>query len=102
MSTSDGDIYVNYNSVMQVEETLQSAEQQVSAVLQDLADVIRPLVESWQGSAQEMYAQVQQKWSSDMSDMQSVLSRYAPTLDEMKVNYSTTDNNLAQQWSAIQ
>ena len=33
--------------------------------------------------------------------MQSVLSQYAPTLDEMKVNYGNTDNNLALQWSSI-
>jgi hypothetical protein len=33
--------------------------------------------------------------------MQACLAKYAPTLDEMKLNYSNTDNSLALSWSQI-
>jgi WXG100 family type VII secretion target len=98
---SDGDIYVNYGSVNDVEDVLSAATNAVSRILDEINGQVGPLVSSWQGSSQDAYTQVQTKWNSDTQDMQSLLSQYAPTLDEMKVNYGNTDNNLALQWSSI-
>jgi WXG100 family type VII secretion target len=98
---SDGDIYVNYGSVNDVEDVLQSCTSAVQSVLDEIMSAVGPLTASWQGSSLDAYTQVQAKWTSDTTDMQSLLSQYAPTLDEMKVNYGNTDNNLALQWSSI-
>jgi WXG100 family type VII secretion target len=99
--SSDGDIYVNYGQVNDVEDVLQASTNAVSRILDEINSAVGPLISSWQGSSQDAYSQVQAKWNSDTTDMQSVLSQYAPTLDEMKTNYGNTDNNLALQWSAI-
>src|ERR1700722_18739786 len=101
MSMSDGDIYVNYGQVNDVEDVLQASTNAVSRILDEINSAVGPLVASWQGSSQDAYSQVQAKWNADTQDMQAVLSKYAPTLDEMKVNYGNTDNNLAMQWSGI-
>ncbi len=98
---SDGDIYVNYGSVNDVEDALQAATNAVSQILDSINTAVGPLVASWQGSSQDAYSQIQTKWNSDTTDMQNLLSQYAPTLDEIKTNYGSTDNNLALQWSAI-
>jgi WXG100 family type VII secretion target len=98
---SDGDIYVNYGSVNDVEDALQAATNAVSRILDQINSAVGPLVSSWQGSSQDAYSQIQAKWNSDTTDMQTLLSQYAPTLDEMKTNYGNTDNNLALQWSQI-
>ena len=98
---SDGDIYVNYGSVSDVEDVLQGATSAVSRILDEINSAVGPLIASWQGSSQDAYSQVQAKWNADTQDMQTLLSQYAPTLDEMKVNYGNTDNNLALQWSSI-
>jgi early secretory antigenic target protein ESAT-6 len=98
---SDGDIYVNYGSVNDVEDVLNDATNAVSQILDQIQQTVGPLVATWQGSSQEAYSQVQTKWNSDVQDMQATLSQYAPTLDEIKVNYGNTDNNLALQWSSI-
>ncbi len=97
----DGDIFVNYGGVQDVEDVLRDCDTAVGQVLDQVNTAIQPMMSSWQGSSQEAYGQVQTKWNSDLSDMQNVLSQYAPTLDEMKINYGTTDNNLALQWSQI-
>jgi WXG100 family type VII secretion target len=97
----DGDIFVNYGGVQDVEDVLRDCDQAVGQILDQVNTAIQPMMSSWQGSSQEAYGQVQTKWNSDLSDMQNVLSQYAPTLDEMKINYGTTDNNLALQWSQI-
>jgi WXG100 family type VII secretion target len=97
----DGDIFVNYSGVNDVETALQDCDKAVGQILDEVNTAIQPMMSSWQGSSQEAYGQVQTKWNSDLTDMQSVLSQYAPTLDEMKLNYGNTDNSLALQWSAI-
>lgn len=102
MSINDGDIYVQYGQVNDVEDVLNNCTNAVGRILNEIMTAVQPLVASWEGSSQDAYQQIQQKWNSDTQDMQTVLQRYAPTLDEMKVNYSNTDNNLALQWSSIQ
>jgi WXG100 family type VII secretion target len=101
MSMNAGDILVNYGAVANVEDVLKASDQAVQQVLDQVNQSIQPMLNSWQGSSQDVYRQVQAKWNQDLTDMQSVLSKYAPTLDEMKINYGTTDNNLALQWSQI-
>jgi len=101
MSTNPGDIYVNYGAVANVEDVLSASDKAVGQILDEVNTAIQPMLNSWHGSSQDTYRQIQAKWNSDLTDMQSVLSQYAPTLDEMKVNYGTTDNNLALQWSQI-
>jgi WXG100 family type VII secretion target len=101
MSMNEGDIYVNYGQVNDVEDALNAATNAVSRILDEINTAVQPLIASWEGSSQDAYRQVQQKWNADTTDMQTLLAKYAPTLDEMKVNYGNTDNNLALQWSGI-
>ncbi len=96
------DIYVNYGAVANVQDVLTHCDQAVQQILQTVQGVVQPMLHSWQGSSQDVYTQVQAKWTSDMTDMSTVLAKYAPTLEEMSINYGTTDNNLALQWSSIQ
>jgi 6 kDa early secretory antigenic target len=101
MSANDGDIFVNYGRVNDVEDVLRDCDNAVGRVLDEINTAVGPLVASWEGSSQDAYHQIQQKWNSDTQDMQNILQKYAPTLEEMKINYGTTDNSLALQWSGI-
>lgn len=101
MSMNEGDIYVQYGAVNDVEDVLNDCTNAVGQILDQINSAVQPLIASWEGSSQDAYRQIQQKWNSDTQDMQTVLQKYAPTLDEMKINYSNTDNNLALQWSSI-
>src|ERR1700722_3011842 len=102
MSMDSGDIYVNYSGVNDVEIALTDADKAVNQILDEVTTAVQPLVASWAGSSQEAYQQIQRKWSQDLHDMSTILSKYAPTLEEMRTNYSGTDNNLALQWADIQ
>jgi 6 kDa early secretory antigenic target len=101
VTTSDGSIYVNYANVDNVGQALQDADAQIQRVLAQLQDTIQPLRATWSGASEAEYVQVQARWNSDLSQMNALLSRYTSTLDEMKINYGNTDNNLAFQWQAI-
>jgi WXG100 family type VII secretion target len=101
LSTSEGDIYVNYGNVSNVEDALSDADIQINAVLENLQAMVSQLQATWAGVSQDEYTQVQARWTADTADMQNVLKNYNSTLGEMTYNYGSTDNNLAFQWSEI-
>jgi WXG100 family type VII secretion target len=102
MTSSDGDyIHVNYGQVNDVYDALQDADNAISQVLSNLQDVIQPLQASWLGISQDEYTMVQARWNQDMGDMSTTLANSRATLEEMSINYGTTDNNLALQWQDI-
>ena|ERR1700722_20997974 len=98
---SDGSIFVNYSSVQSVEDDLNSLTQQVSSVLTNVENTANSLKANWLGSSQDAYTQLQNKWNSDLADMQNIFSKYGPTLGDMGNNMKSTDNNLANQWSGL-
>ncbi|HEY2579882.1 MAG TPA: WXG100 family type VII secretion target [Streptosporangiaceae bacterium] len=94
-------IFVNYGNVTNVGQALADANNAIGRVIQELQDIINPLQATWSGASQSEYTAIQARWNADTGDMSALLSRYGSTLDEMSINYGTTDNNLALQWSAI-
>lgn len=101
MAISDGQIYVDYGHVGSVEQALEDADSAIQRVLNDLENVISPLRASWSGASEAQYTQVQNRWNNDIAQMNSLLAQYRSTLSEMTINYNSTDNDLALQWSAI-
>ncbi len=101
MAVSDGQIYVDYGSVSNVYQALEDADMAIQRVLTQLEDVINPLRASWSGASEAEYTAVQSRWNNDMGQMNALLGAYRNTLDDMTVNYGTTDNHLAFQWSSI-
>jgi 6 kDa early secretory antigenic target len=101
MAISDGQIYVDYGHVGSVEQALQDADNAIQRVLDELHDVINPLRASWSGASEAQYGWVQTRWNDDIGQMNALLTHYASTLSEMTINYNSTDNDLALQWSAI-
>jgi WXG100 family type VII secretion target len=101
VSISDNEIYVNYPNVTNMEEALSAADSSINMVLNELYDAINPLQATWSGASAFEYGQLQTRWTNDVNSMQGLLTTYANTLNEMSVNYSSTDNNLAMQWGDI-
>jgi 6 kDa early secretory antigenic target len=101
MAISDGQIYVDYGHVGNVDQALTDADNAIRRVLDELQDVINPLRASWSGASEAEYLKVQARWNSDLGQMNALLTHYASTLSEMTINYNSTDNDLALQWSAI-
>jgi len=101
MAVSDGQIYVDYSKVGNVYQALEEADSQIQQVLTQLQDVINPLRASWSGASETEYTSVQLRWNNDIGKMNTLLSTYRNTLDEMTVNYGSTDNSLANQWGSI-
>jgi 6 kDa early secretory antigenic target len=101
MSVSDNEIYVNYGTVSNIGQALADADNAIQRVVNELQDVINPLRASWSGASEAEYVAVQNRWNNDISAMNTLLAKFGSTLDDMTINYGTTDNNLAMQWAGI-
>ncbi|MGD0558672.1 MAG: WXG100 family type VII secretion target [Streptosporangiaceae bacterium] len=101
VSSDDGYIHVNYGQVNDVYDALMDADKSIQMVISNLETVINPLLQSWQGISEGAWAQLQNWWNQEIGDMNALLAKSARTLEEMSINYGTTDNNLALQWEQI-
>jgi WXG100 family type VII secretion target len=102
VTVSGDSIYVNYSGVSNVYEALEIATTAMQSVFNELQDTVQTqLMPTWSGASESEYTQVQTRWNNDMQAMQSLLTQYRGTLDEITVNYSSTDNQLALQWSSL-
>lgn len=100
-SYDDGNVYMNYAQVENVEEALTDATQSIGQVLEELQTTIGTLQGSWSGASETEYTAAQTRWNSDMAQMGAILSKYNVTLGNMKYNTSNTDQGLAMQWQQI-
>ena len=100
-SYGDGNVYMNYGAVENVEQALTDATQAIGNVLEELQQTISTLQGSWAGPSEEMYEQKQSDWNADLAQMSVILGRYNTTLSNMKTNTWNTDQGLAMQWQQI-
>src|SRR2546430_6628071 len=86
-------IFLNYANCGNVAEELALADQNVVDLIDNLMFEVQPLEASWLGVSEDEYAAVKAKWTQHMLEMQSVLTQFAPTLDEMVLNVNHNDIN---------
>jgi WXG100 family type VII secretion target len=97
----DGNVYVNYGQVENVEQALTDATRAIGDVLEELQQTISTLQGSWSGVSQKEYIACQTRWNGDMVSMSAILAKYNITLGNMKTNTWNTDQGLAFQWQQI-
>lgn len=101
VSDDDGFIYVNYGATNDVYDALQHADDAIGKVLEELEGVIQPLIGTWEGISADAWQSLQQGWNDQLNQLNRDLASNASTLQEMSINYGTTDNNLTLQWQDI-
>lgn len=97
----DSYIEVHYNDVDNVGEALGAGTAALRTMLDDLESALQPLRQTWSGAAEQSYVAAKAQWDGAVNQMQAILARSRPVLEDMKYNYQRTDLNLAMQWSDI-
>jgi WXG100 family type VII secretion target len=101
-SENDGIISVQYGPTNDVYDALMAANNSCADVLSELESSINQLLSAtWEGMSADAWSAIQNGWNLKIQDMNADLASNAGILQEMTTNYSTTDNNLAMQWSEI-
>jgi 6 kDa early secretory antigenic target len=92
---SDGRLVVNFGALQQAAADIQKAISTLESQLGQLEHDARPLVETWVGEAQDMYAQRQQRWATASQDLQNILRHIKVAVEESANDYLNTEKKAA-------
>jgi WXG100 family type VII secretion target len=96
---SDGLLRVNFSALAGAGVDIQSAVNELDAKLSQLDADARPLVETWEGKAQEAYHQRQQRWTTAATDLKNILRDIKIAVDQSAQDYATTEGNAEKRFS---
>jgi early secretory antigenic target protein ESAT-6 len=96
--TNDGTLVVNFAALQAASSDISRAITALGSGLDDLELKARPLVATWQGSAQEAYAVRQARWKQAAGDLATVLHQIRSALDSSAHEYLQTEQRNARQF----
>ncbi|GAA2492147.1 WXG100 family type VII secretion target [Winogradskya humida] len=96
---TDGLLKVNFGTLAQAGADIQKAVSEMEQKLADLDASARPLVATWDGAAQQAYAERQKKWTSASTDLKNILHNVKVAVDQAAQDYTTTENNATKRFS---
>lgn len=89
--TSDGRLVVNFGALQQAGADIHRAVSALETQLDQLEQDAAPLVSTWQGQAQEAYAERQARWRSAATDLQNILRDIKLAVDDSASDYLHTE-----------
>ncbi|MFI5934861.1 WXG100 family type VII secretion target [Actinoplanes sp. NPDC051494] len=96
---TDGLLKVNFGVLAQAGADIQKAVNEMEQKLSDLDAAARPLVATWDGEAQQAYAERQQKWTQASTDLKNILHSVKIAVDQAAQDYATTESTAAKRFS---
>ncbi|QMU77937.1 WXG100 family type VII secretion target [Streptacidiphilus sp. PB12-B1b] len=103
MATGDSGsgFYAHIPTMNQAMDDLMIAEQKLRAILDDLDQQIRPMLNSWDGNAKDMYTACQTEWNAACTDMAALLQGAGITVNQASTLYGTVDAQVASAWQSM-
>lgn len=89
---SDDQLVVNFHALSQASDDIGSALSKMSSTLDQLESDGAKLVATWEGKAQEAYAQRQRQWRAAANDLAQMLSDIRGALNESASHYNSTES----------
>ncbi|MEV4637905.1 WXG100 family type VII secretion target [Actinoplanes sp. NPDC049548] len=96
---NDGLLRVNFGALAQAGADIQKAVNELETQLSQLEADARPLVATWEGKAQDAYAQRQQKWTVASNDLKNILRDIKIAVDQAAQDYATTEGNAEKRFA---
>jgi|SRR3954464_5205525 len=95
---NDGLLLVNFGALQQASADIQKAVSAMQHQLEDLEHRAKPLVETWQGEAQQAYAARQARWRASSHDLTQILQNIKAAVDQSTQDYITTEKQATQRF----
>jgi 6 kDa early secretory antigenic target len=90
---SDGQLLVQFGALQNASANISKAVNTLHSKLSDLESAAGPLVQVWDGTAKQAYAQRQQQWRSAAQDITEILARIKSALDQSAEQYAATERS---------
>lgn len=98
--SDDGRLLVNFGALRTASADITRAISALQTQLGDLDRYAQPLVGTWEGTAQQAYAQRQLRWRQASADLTTVLQKIRKALDDSAEDYMHTEQRNARQFDA--
>lgn len=95
---SDGVLLVNFGALQQAGADIQKAVNALQSQLDQLEKDAGPLVASWEGEAQQAYAERQATWRAASQDLQNILQNIKGAVDQSADDYLRTEKQATQRF----
>jgi WXG100 family type VII secretion target len=95
---NDGLLLVNFGALQQASADIQKAVSTMQQQLEDLERMAKPLVETWQGEAQQAYAARQARWRASSHDLTQILQNIKAAVDQSTHDYIATEKQATQRF----
>jgi early secretory antigenic target protein ESAT-6 len=89
------EILVNFGQLQSAAGHINTAISALNSQLADLNSTAKPLVDTWEGSAQAAYQQRQQQWTRAAQDLTHILQSIKKALEESTQEYIQTEKTNA-------
>jgi early secretory antigenic target protein ESAT-6 len=88
---NDGMLLVNFGAMQQASSDIHKAITRMQSQLDQLESDAKPLIATWNGAAQEAYAQRQAKWRHASADLNHILQNIKRAVDQSTEDYVNTE-----------
>jgi 6 kDa early secretory antigenic target len=88
---NDGMLLVNFGALQQASADIGKAINTLQSQLDQLESDAKPLIATWNGSAQQAYAQRQAKWRAASADLHHILQNIKRAVDQSTEDYVNTE-----------
>lgn len=89
-----GEMLFTFGAVRQAQDDIHNTSNRLNQQMEDLKNFLKPLVASWQGSAQEAYQARQRDWDQASADLNNVLAQIAVAVGEIHDNSQDTERKI--------
>jgi len=96
---AQGHIAVNFEALANAEQQLTQCANQINSQLDDLRQMLQPLVSTWSGEAMENYQVQQNAWNQAQQDALQVLQGIGRVVGAAHDAYVSTEKSNASAWS---
>lgn len=93
-----GEIKVDFNQLGQAADHLSQTAKKIESELNELEQMLKPLVSTWQGSAQEAYRSAQAEWDKAAKDMQETTAKMGMAVNAAKDAYQQGEKTNASRF----
>ena len=99
MPQSDARIAVDFATMQDAVDQLQSASARLDQLLQDHLARLAPLFASWTGSASDQHQATHQQWLQSAAGMQELIAGTSSVLRTVHENYMGAEGTNTKMWT---
>jgi ESAT-6 family protein len=97
--SASGYILVTPSALAEGAADTDNVASQIDQQLSDLRTYIAPLVATWDGTAAMDYQALQNRWTTNLADLNTVLRQIANALRIAEQNYNSCESTNCSMWS---